>query len=629
FRLPAWVGALAAGAAALFLGFVFVDPWAVAKWWASPAPASFAYHDPLFGKDLGFYMFRLPFYELAAGWAAGLALAALAVYGAAVFVNAAAPDMRGWRSILGGKFPETWEKADVLRPSPWAPILAPLQGAAAVFLFFFALNAFFDRYHLLYASHRFLFGADYVDAKLGIPLDWFRCFLSAGLGLVVLAAPRKDPLILEAIGEGGSPLARLPAWLAPVVGVGFAVALLVPALVQQAVRVLYVQPNELTLERPYIVDHVNATLAGFNLAQNAHEEPFAPRPTNTLDVSKYPDIEDNILLWDRQPFRDNVTQVQTLRPYYAFPTVDTDRYQVGGSVRQVLIAARALETRLLPQKAQTWVNLNLQYSHGYGAVAALVNSATDEGAPDLALKDAPPQSSLKELSIKRPQIYFGENTDHPVFVDSDQQEFDYPKGDDNAYNTYDGSGGIPVGGAVMRVAAALAQGDANILLTRYLTPASKLMIHRQIEDRVSHLAPFLTLDPDPYLVIDGSGRLFWMLDAYTATDRYPYSQPLELGDSDVNYMRNAVKITVDAYNGTVHFYVFDEQDPILKTYRTLFPGLFEPRAAMPADLLAHIRYPQLIFRAQSETYRTFHMRDPQVFYNKEDQWDVAKQVADA
>lgn len=430
----------------------------------------------------------------------------------------------------------------------------------------------------------------------------------------------------EELGLGAALLGALPRGLAAALAAGAAAVVVVPPLLTGAVRSLYVQPNELTLERPYIQHHISATLAAFGLAEGAREELFSPRPGETLDLAKHPDAAENIRLWDWEPFRNNVTQRQALRPYYAFPEVDTDRYPVGGRTRQVLIAARSLETGLLPENAQTWVNLNLQYTHGYGAVAALVNSATEEGAPEMVLKDAPPQSAEPAFKITRPELYFGPGSESPVFVDGAQPEFDYPKGDDNAYNTYRGTAGIPVGAPLMRALTAVARGDWNILLTRSLTKDSRLLMHRQVAERVRRLAPFLTLDPDPYLVVDDSGRLFWLLDAYTMTDRHPYSQTIDVGGAPVNYIRNSVKVAVDAYNGTTRFYVFDEKDPLLAAYRRLFPDLFSPRDSMPADLARHIRYPEMIFSAQAETYRTFHMQDPQVFYNKEDQWDVAKQV---
>ncbi|MHB2025618.1 MAG: UPF0182 family protein [Elusimicrobiota bacterium] len=612
----------------IILGFGFIDPWTAALWHA--APIAQAYRDPFFHKDLGFYFFSLPFYEMLADWLGGLALCALLLYAAGVIAGAPFDQLIGWGESLGlGPAPEVWDEPRRVYPQEPRVSLAPLlRAGAALALILFAAAAYFGRYGLLYSQHRFLYGMDYVDANLGVPFYWFRFFLSLGLALAALIAPRRNLGVLRSVNVETSPFSELPRWLFPVLAAGFAAALLLPPIVEQAARSLYVEPNELTLERPFISDHIDSTLAAYNLSQNAHEESFIPHPADALDLSKHPDVAQNILLWDHQPFLDNAAQLQALRPYYAFPSVATDRYLVNGKARQVLIAARGLETDLLPDAAQTWVNLNLQYTHGYGAVAALVDSATGEGAPDFSLKDAPPRSDVPSLNIARPQIYFGEESSRPVFADGSQQEFDYPKGDDNAYTTYDGAGGIPIGSWLMRTAAALSMGDWNILLTRYLTPASKLLLHRQIMDRVGRLAPFLTLDPHPYLVIDGSGRLFWMIDAYTSSDLNPDSKPIGLDDgTEINYVRNSVKITVDAYNGSVRFYVFDEGDPLLQAYRGLFPDLFLPRSAMPPDLLSHIRYPEFIFDLQSQTYRSFHMRDPQVFYNKEDQWDVAKQVS--
>lgn len=611
---------LAGSAIAAFIGLLLsmlaIDPWTAALWWS--ARDTGVYVDPLFGRDLAFYFYQLPFYQMLLDWAVALCVAGLAVYALSLLLGA--------EVLLFMERPEEPFRFKAAPARVLAALASGMRRGGALLLVLFAAGKFLDRYSLLYSQHRFLYGADYVDARLGLPLYWAQIALLLGLAALLLAAPKPRFMADEELDVGAALLGALPAWLARTLAAVAAVVLLAPPLLQSAVRSLYVQPNELTLERPYIRHHISATLAAFNLAENAREEPFAPRQTETLDLSKAPDVSENIRLWDWQPFRDNITQRQALRPYYAFPEVDTDRYSIGGRMRQVLIAERSLETGLLPSNAQTWVNLNLQYTHGYGAVAALVNSATEEGAPEMVLKDAPPTSGEPALTITRPEIYFGSTTDAPVFVDSDQQEFDYPKGDDNAYNTYRGTAGIPVGTPAMRLAAAVAQGDWNILLTHYLTKDSRLLLHRQVSARVRRLAPFLTLDPDPYLVIDDSGRLFWMLDAYTMTDRHPYSQPVKIGDAPVNYIRNSVKITVDAYNGTTHFYVFDEKDPLLAAYRRLFPGLFSPRSDMPADLLRHIRYPQLIFNAQAQTYRTFHMRDPQVFYNKEDQWDVAKQV---
>ncbi|MDE2312597.1 MAG: UPF0182 family protein, partial [Elusimicrobia bacterium] len=478
----------AAYASALFLGLgigmSFIDPWVCALWQAAPSAAT-AYRDPLFHEGLGFYFFRLPFYEMLAGWLGVLALAALAIYTAVQVAALPQEQLRAWAQRLGltpqRESWDSWEQARTVHPKPASFSLAgPARAGAALFFLFIAAMSFFNRYNLLYSSHQFLYGADYVDAMLGIPFYWIRFAVALILAGVALMAPRRNVGILEAAGVELSPFSSLPRWFLPVLGAGFALLLFIPPLTEAAVRSLYVKPNELTLERPFIADHIAATLAAYDLAQNAHEEPFIPKQTDTLNVAKYPDVAQNILLWDHQPFLDNATQLQTLRPYYAFASVSTDRYAVNGQMRQVLISPRGMDTDLLPDNAQTWVNLNLQYTHGYGAVASLVGSATGEGAPDFDLRDAPVKSDIPSLDITRPQIYYGEETLHTVFADSDQQEFDYPKGDDNAYNTYDGSGGVPIGYWPMRIAAAISMSDWNILLSRYLTPATKMLIHRQI-----------------------------------------------------------------------------------------------------------------------------------------------------
>jgi uncharacterized membrane protein (UPF0182 family) len=517
-----------------------INPWTAVLWWS--ARDTGVYVDPLFGRDLAFYFYKLPFYQMLLGWATAFCVIGLAVYSLALLL--------GSEIVVFMERPEEPFRVKAAPARVLAALASGMRRGGALFIVLFAAGKYLDRYALLYSQHQFLFGADYVDARLGLPLYWAQIVLLLGLAVLLLAAPRPRFMADEELGLGAALLGALPKWLAAALAGGAAVVILAPPLLQATVRSLYVQPNELTLERPYIEHHIAATLAAFNLASNAREEPFAPRATETLDMSRQPDVAENIRLWDWEPFRNNVTQRQALRPYYAFPEVDTDRYSINGRMRQVLIAARSLETDLLPANAQTWVNLNLQYTHGYGAVAALVNSATEEGAPEMMLRDAPPQSGVPAFKITRPELYFDSLADAPVFVDSDQQEFDYPKGDDNAYNTYRGTAGIPVGTPAMRLAAAVAMGDWNILLTHYLTKNSRLLLHRQVSDRVRRLAPFLTLDPDPYLVIDDSGRLFWMIDAYTMTDRHPYSQTINVGGSAVNYIRNSVKITVDAYNGT-------------------------------------------------------------------------------
>ncbi len=619
-RLVSWVGHLAALAVSFFLAKNLIDPWRVALWLGSRDTGN--YRDPLFGHSLTFYLFRLPFYRMIFGWAGFLLVLALAFYGVTVGLAASNDRMELLREQFEararGNRPPTIDAGVLL-----SDFTGLIRVGAILLLVLYAVSRFFARYDLLYSNHKFLYGADYVDARVGVPLLWVQ--IAGALVLaVVLAWRRKRRRRVWSLP--GPWLFIRSLGLEPGVVVGFLALVIVPPIISASVRAIYVRPNELTLERPYIVDHIQATRSAYGVQKNSKMEEFIPRQDPTFDLAKYPDTADNIRLWDWRPFQDNITQLQALRPYYDFPDVDLDRYDINGEKRQVMIAARSLNTNLLPDSAQTWVNLHLQYTHGYGAVAGLVNEASSEGEPKLILQDAPTVAKYPRFHLTRPQLYFSEQTNRWVFVDTTQPEFDYPKGEDNAYSNFEGGTGVPVPNFGMRLIAAIAENDANILLTDYLTPQSKMLLHRQIVQRVHRMAPFLVLDPDPYIVINRSGQLYWMIDAYTVSDRHPYSEPLELGDREINYIRNSVKITVNAYNGRVHFYVFDPSDPILAAYRRVFPHLFLPRSAMPHDLLDHIRYPQLLFSAQAEILRLYHMTDPQVFYNKEDQWDIAKQI---
>lgn len=618
-RMVTWLGHAAALVGGFYLAVNLINPWTIALWLGSHEAS--VYRDPIFGHSLTFYLFRLPFYRMLFAWVAFLLVLALVFYGATIAVSASGEGLDALRRGIKARVHGYEEPAIEIAPS-LSNFGGLIRTGAIVLLLIYAVSRFFARYDLLYSTHSFLYGADYVDARIGLPLLWAQM-----AGALLLAALIGAGIHGRRRWRLSSPWSTLDSLgIGPAVFIAFFAILAVPPIITASVRAVYVQPNELTLERPYIVNHIAATRSAYAIEKNSKEEQFSPRPDTNFDLSKYPDTADNIRLWDWQPFQDNITQLQALRPYYDFPDVDLDRYNIAGEKRQVMIAARSLNTDLLAGSAQTWVNLHLQYTHAYGAVAGLVNEATEEGEPRLILQNAPPETNYPRFRLTRPEIYFGEQTNRWVFVDTNQQEFNYPRGEDNAYNTYQGTAGIPVPSFGMRLVAAIAENDINILLTDYLTRQSRLVLHRQIITRVSRLAPFLVLDPDPYLVIDRSGRLFWMIDAYTVSDRHPYSEPVELGNREINYIRNSVKITIDAYNGTVHFYVFDDSDPVLAAYRRVFPQLFLPRSAMPADLLAHIRYPELLFSTQAEIYRIYHMVDPRVFYNKEDQWDIAKQV---
>jgi uncharacterized membrane protein (UPF0182 family) len=394
----------------------------------------------------------------------------------------------------------------------------------------------------------------------------------------------------------------------------------VPPIVTAA----YVRPNEISLEKPFITRHIEATRSAFGFDRKMTEIDFDAKPEQTVDVAANRPLLDNVRLWDWGAFRATVSQIQPLRPY-VYENPDVDRYTIGGQMRQVLVTARELDLNQLGDARSRWINPHFIYTHGYGLVVGEANRITANGLPVLLIKDAPPVIATPDLKLTRPQLYFSEMAQDPVFVRTAQPEFDYPAGAHNVDTRYDGKGGFPISALWLRTAAAVSRGDWNILLTGYLTPESRMMIHRKVTERLDQLADFILWDSDPYLVLANDGRLVWMVDGYMTSHAHPYSRLVDLENiGEVNYIRNSIKATVDAYDGAVHMYVFDPDDPLVNAYRNLFPDLFQDESAMPADLRQHARYPELIFRIESEIYRNFHMRDPETFYNKSDAWDVAK-----
>ena len=369
----------------------------------------------------------------------------------------------------------------------------------------------------------------------------------------------------------------------------------------------------------------NATSRSTQQAYNLHQIAAKPFPAEqnltfkTLEANKA--TIDNIRLWDWQPLTDTYAQLQEIRTYYKFHDLDVDRYWLDGAYQSVMLSARELKSSLLPPNAQTWVNRHVLFTHGNGAVMSPVTRKSAEGLPLFYLRDIPPVATGGP-EIREPRIYYGEETDSYVIVKGSTPEFDYPKGKDNIYAAYDGTGGVPVGGIARRILFAWYFNDVNLLLSSYITGDSRIMIRRNIQERVRTIAPFLRLDHDPYLVIS-DGRMFWMQDAYTTSDYFPYAQPAQ--GLDLNYIRNSVKVVVDAYNGTVDFYLMDSADPIAATYQRIFPGLFKPFAAMPPDLQKHIRYPEDLFLIQARLYQTYHMEAADVFYNREDLWQFPRQ----
>ena len=556
----------------LFLRFVYQVPYGES--------------DPQFGKDIGFYLFSLPAYVVLKNWLLLTLVLSFLVAGAVYWVHGDIEFNEQRRSI-----------------SPTA-----IAHGSALLGLFFAVKAWsygLDRFLLLYGDNGVVVGASYTDTHIALPVLWLLIGLSVIAALACWANLRVRTYKLPVAGA------------VLVFGSSLVLALVFPALFQ----VVFVKPNELQLEKPYIQRNIDLTQQAYNLHQIS-VKPFPVEQSLTFQSLQANQATiDNIRLWDWQPLMDTYGQLQEIRTYYKFHDVDVDRYHLDGAYQGVTLSARELKPALLPPNAQTWVNQHVLFTHGNGAVMSPLARKTAEGLPIFYLEDIPPVATGGP-PIDEPRIYFGEETDTYVIVKGSTPEFDYPKGTDNVYATYAGAGGVAVGGIARRALFAWYFKDPNLLLTSYITGDSRIMFRRTIQERVRTIAPFLRLDRDPYLVVS-EGRLFWMQDAYTTSRYFPYAQTLP--GLELNYIRNAVKTVIDAYNGTVTFYVADSSDPIAATYQRIFPGLFKPLAAMPQDLQKHIRYPEDLFFIQAQVYRTYHMNSAEVFYNREDLWQFPRQ----
>ena len=580
-----------------------IDYWTVMRYFGSrglSVPAG-AWKDQVFSRGLPFYLFDLPFFAQVLGFAFVLAILCALVFWATA---------RGWQLVerfrYGGSLHDGPNRVLTLGPEslllPGATRAGFVRIITVILMLGFAVWVYLGNYELLLNSHAFMTGADFVDEKVTLPLRWLLIVVTLGSLPLVWLRRYKNAVTL--------------------VAGFFFLQLILPLLV----HAVYVRPNEISIERPYIERHIDATSIAFGLNRNSQELPFTTTGQQTVDRVQDATLLDNVRLWDIRAYNSTISQIQALRPYYTFPDTDVDRYFPNGRIKQVLLSPRELDVNQLSAEAsQSWINPHFIYTHGIGVVLSEVNKITADGLPVLLIENAPPEIHTPGFQLTRPEIYFGQKTQDPVFVHTAREEFDYPSGDQNKYATYAGSGGFPVGSLMMKTAAAISEGEPNILFTSYLTGESRMMIHRNVQERLQYLAGFLTWDPDPYLVIADDGRLVWMVDGYTTSLSHPYSATLPVAGvpDGANYIRNAVKATVDAYSGKISLYVFDPDDPIIQAYEHLFPKLFQAESEMPADLRRHARYPEAMFQAQAEAYRTFHMRDPQVFYNKEDIWDIA------
>ncbi|MGB6687111.1 MAG: UPF0182 family protein, partial [Terracidiphilus sp.] len=564
-----------------------------ALYWYAPRATGSAV-DPIFARPLNFFLFTLPAWHLMAGWL--LTLAVLICAMALVFIL-----------ITGGTRALTGEHRGIYDPLPWRGI----SFALAFFLLTVALRVYLSRFDLLLEHHTIFDGVNYTGAHV----------LLTGK-LIVCAA-----LVLGALIAAGSGISRprgrwLIACILPVV-----VCYPLVGIVGWYVTNFVVKPNQLVRERPFIVHNIEMTRQAYGLDRFQQREFPAETTPDAADPANNQATLQNIRLWDWQALRDTLRQIQEIRTYYDFPDIDIDRYQFEGSLHQVMLAARELNVDKLPESSRNWINDKLIYTHGYGITMNPVNGFTPEGLPALILSNMPVQSTVSSLQVTRPEIYFGELTNTDVYVKTRQQEFNYPQGQTNNLTSYEGTGGIEIGGFLRRILLAFDRGDLGKLpFSDDVTPESRLLMRRNLRDRVGALAPFLIFEQDPYVVLDDDGRLSWIIDAFTASDNYPDSTHSTIGDEQLNYMRNSVKAVIDAYNGSVTFYVFDPTDPIIAAYRQIFPDLFKDASEMPAGLRKHVRYPESLLKLQSDVYGLYHMTDPEVFYNREDQWTVATEV---
>jgi uncharacterized membrane protein (UPF0182 family) len=571
----------------------------IALWWygrdpALPATAAAQVADPIFGRPLAFYLFTLPAWQLAAGWLTRLAFLAFAM-GLFFFVASS-----GTRVLRGRKAPGDARAARGLALS-WALLLLAI-----------AVQVYLGRFERLFDDHTIFAGITYTEAHVTLT---GRLLVSIALAF-------------------GAALAVVSAFVAP--GVRWLVAAILPAAVLfigtgavgAYVEGFIVKPNELVREQPYITHNIEFTRQAYGLNRFAQRAFPAETTVEAADVGNNQETLQNIRLWDWRVLQDTLRQLQEIRTYYDFPDIDIDRYVIDGRLRQVMLATRELNVSRLPESSRNWINEKLIYTHGFGITMNAVNGFTPEGLPALLLRDMPVQSATPSLKVTRPEVYFGEMTNTDVYVKTRQQEFNYPQGQTNSLTSYEGTGGIELGGFFRRLLIALDRGDVGKLpFSDDVTAESRLLMRRNVRDRVAALAPFLQFDADPYIVLSPEGRLSWMMDAFTVSDYYPYSRPYRIQGARVNYVRNSVKAVIDAYDGTTTFYVFDDEDPIIAAYRRIFPTLFKEASAMPAGLRAHVRYPEMLLALQADVYGLYHMTNPQVFYNREDLWTVATDVA--
>jgi uncharacterized membrane protein (UPF0182 family) len=566
------------------LAFLFTFPLGMGYWdqallFINRTPAGLV--DPVFGKDVSFYLFAYPFLESINGILRILIIVSIVLIIPIYLV-------RGGIVIIGRLF--------TLEPG----VRRHLSVLVSLFLISLSLNFFLDRYGLLSTEHGVLYGASYTDVHVRIVVLSVMAALSAATAIVVSLFASRRSMFVSLVS------------MSVLLGAYFLGLHVYPSLVQS----FKVSPNEIVLERPYIANHIKFTRYGFGL-ENMFLQPYAAnKPLTFTDIQKNISTIQNIRLWDEEPLLKTYSQLQQIRTYYHFNDIDNDRYTVNGNYLQVMLSPRELSYSDLPNKS--WINERLVFTHGFGLAMGPVSGITKEGLPELYIKDIPPVTSNGPV-VTRPEIYYGETENDYVIVDTRIKEFSYPTTGENVYSVYKGRGGVRLSSILERLLYAVYFGNLKIILSSDVTNDSKILYKRRIIERVDAIAPFLSYDSDPYLIVRDDGRLSWIIDAYTHSSHLPYSKPTYGGN---NYLRNPVKVVVDAYDGTASFYLVDSDDIIAKTYSAIFPNLFKPIEQMPSDIRSHIRFPRALLKIQAKMFTTFHMTDPSVFYNKEDLWEI-------
>jgi len=610
-KLSFKLAALVIGFLALFQGFSASNAWLLFLQYINQV--SFNLQDPILGKDVAFYVFSLPFFLFL--WkflfASVLITSVIIVlyYLQQFMTSIFNPEIDPNTNTVNKSF-NFWKEISKIKRAA----MIHMSVLASLIFFLLGANHYLERFSVMYSENGIVVGAGYTDVVVFLPVVKFLMVFA-----IIIAVLFYFWIFFfsksQKIGKRHIILFLFVIYLTFVV-VGETI---IPGIVQS----LKVSPNEINLEKPYIENNIKFTKIAYGLDEVEERDFDVEQNINADVLENAKETIDNVRILDYRPLTQTYKQTQEIRLYYDLSGIDIDRYNIDGKYTQVMIAPRELDQTQIAENAKTWVNLHMVYSHGFGVVMSPVNTVTKQGLPNFLVKDIPPTYTVKEDSIKidEPRIYYGEQDNNFMLVNTNTNEFDFPKGNTNEYINYDGKGGVKLSSFARKLFMALRFADVKILLSSDITSESKIMFLRNIQHRISKITPFLLLDNDPYLVID-RGRLFWIQDAYTVTGNFPYSQKFQ----SINYMRNSVKIVIDAYNGDVTYYIIDEEDPLMKTYTNIFPGKFKNIEDMPLGLKEHIRYPEDLFKVQSVIYSTYHMNDVTVFYNKEDAWQIPYEI---